>query len=219
LTNPSGSPAPTPATARAPSSPDACPDSQATLTDEAVERYGMSGLIRFTLLSLYCALVLPLPFLAPAAWRLPALLALLLGALPILALLSERVELSGSGLRVGYPNWSGWLLRRGWSLPWSAISALTPVTTSQGGRVFYVRVKPDPTEAAAGQKTAYLLPQRLEKFETFLASFTHYTGLSTAQVRRLTPAWTYQVLAVLSILLLLGELIALGRSLLSTGFS
>lgn len=179
----------------------------------------MSRLIRFTLLSLYSALVLPLPFLAPAAWRLPALLALLLGVLPILALLSERVELSASGLRVGYPNWSGRLLRRGWSLPWSAISALTPVATSQGGRVFYVRVKPDSARAAAGQATAYLLPQRLENFDAFLASFTRYTSLSTDQVGRLTPAWTYQLLAGLSLLLLLGELIALGRWGLSAALS
>lgn len=182
---------------------------------EVVERYGMSKLIRSTLLILYSALVLPLPFLAPPAWRLACWLAVFLGALPILALLSERVELSGSGLRVGYPAWSSWLLRRGWSLPWSAITALTPVATSQGGRVFYVRVKRDPNRDAASQVNAYLLPQRLDHFEAFLASFTRYTGLSTAQVGRLTPAWTYQVLAALSTLLLLAELVGLGRAALS----
>lgn len=178
---------------------------------EAVELYGISRLIRFTLLSLYAALVLPLPFLAPSAWRLACLLALLLGGVPILGLLSERVELSRNGLRVGYPAWSGWLLRRGWSLPWSAITALTPVTTSQGGRVYYVRVKPDPTQDMVQRITAYLLPQRLERFDVFLDRFTHYTGLSTADVVRLTPIWTYQLLAILSVLLLLGESIGLLR--------
>jgi hypothetical protein len=182
---------------------------------EPVEIYGLSRLIRFTLLILYGALVMPLPFLAPPAWRLACLLALLLGALPILALLSERVELSGSGIKVGYPAWSKWLLRRGWSLPWSAISALTPVATSQGGRVYYVRVKPDPSGAATGQVTAYLLPQRLEKFDAFLASFSRYSSLNTARVERLTPAWTYQLLAVLSMLLLAGELIGLGLTMFS----
>lgn len=178
---------------------------------EDVELYGISRLIRFTLLSLYAALVLPLPFLAPPAWRLACLLALLLGGIPIFGLLSERVELSRDGLRVGYPAWSGWLLRRGWSLPWSAITALTPVTTSQGGRVYYVRVKPDPDQAAVKPITAYLLPQRLERFDVFLDRFTRYTGLSTADVVRLTPNWTYQLLATLSLLLLLGETIGLLR--------
>ena len=36
---------------------------------ELIEVYGMAPLIRFTLLSLYAALLLPLPFLAPPAWR------------------------------------------------------------------------------------------------------------------------------------------------------
>ena len=178
------------------------------------EVYGISPLIRFTLLSLYAALLLPLPFLAPPAWRTACLLALLLGALPIVALLSERVEVSPSGLRVGYPAWSAWLLRRGWSLPWSAITALTPVTTSQGGRVFYVRVKADPSRVAATQVMAYLLPQRLERFDVFLASFAQFSGINTAQVVRLTPAWTYQLLAAFSVLLLLGELIGLGLTFL-----
>ena len=35
----------------------------------AIERFGLSPLIRFTLLSLYGALVLPLPLLAPAESR------------------------------------------------------------------------------------------------------------------------------------------------------
>lgn len=184
---------------------------------EAIELYGMARLIRFTLLILYAALVLPLPFLAPPAWRLACWLALLLGALPILALLSERVELSDRGLKVGYPAWSHWLLRRGWFLPWSAITALTPMATSQGGRVFYVRVKRAPGSVAAGQKSAYLLPQRLEKFENFLSSFSRYSGLSTAEVGRLTPAWTYLVLAVCSLLLLLAEFIGLGYVALGSG--
>jgi hypothetical protein len=207
LTDLSGSPSFSPEDSAADSNPDKMLSSPQHRAGEAVELYGMARLIRFTLLILYAALVLPLPFLAPPAWRLACWLALLLGALPILALLSERVELSDQGLKVGYPAWSHWLLRRGWFLPWSAITALTPVATSQGGRVFYVRVKHDPGRVAAGQKTAYLLPQRLEQFETFLASFSRYSGLNTAQVGRLTPAWTYQLLAIFSLLLLLGEII------------
>lgn len=207
MTQLSGSPASDP---RAISPDPAAAQAVAPAEGSTGEVYGISSLIRFTLFSLYGSLLLPLPFLAPSAWRPACLLALLLGALPILALLSERVEVSPSGLRVGYPAWSSWLLRRGWSLPWSAITALTPVTTSQGGRVFYVRVKADPSRAATSPVTAYLLPQRLERFEAFLASFAHYSGVSTAQVVRLTPAWTYQLLAAMSVLLLLGELIGLG---------
>jgi len=67
----------------------------------------------------------------------------------ILALVSEEVELSESGIRVGYPSLCAWLLRHGWQLNWDQITGLTPVATSQGGRVFYVGTE---------NGSAYLLP-------------------------------------------------------------
>ncbi|MEB3199105.1 MAG: hypothetical protein VKK62_01095 [Synechococcaceae cyanobacterium] len=168
--------------------------------------YGLSPLIRFTLISLYGALVLPLPWLAPAELRIVLLLALPLGLLPLLALLSERVLLTESELQVGYPAWCNRWLRRGWSLPWTAIEGLTPVSTSQGGRVYYLRRRPG---AGDPKPQAYLLPQRLDRFEEFLGQLQQRTGIDTSQVVRLTPLWTYQLLAALSLLLLLGEAVAL----------
>ncbi|MEN9861891.1 MAG: hypothetical protein RLZZ515_2373, partial [Cyanobacteriota bacterium] len=92
--------------------------------------YPMAPLIRFTLISLYLALVLPLPALAPPDLQ-PWLLALLpLGLIIVLALVSEQVELSSSGISVSHPAWCRWLLRRGWQLQWDDISGLTPVATS-----------------------------------------------------------------------------------------
>ncbi|MEB3169987.1 MAG: hypothetical protein VKK43_01300, partial [Synechococcaceae cyanobacterium] len=109
---------------------------------------------------------------------------------------SEQVELSASGIRVGHPAWCAWLLRRGWQLEWGEIEAITPVATSQGGRVFYLR---------SGER-AFLLPQRIAAFEAFLARFERETGLPTSAIGRISPPWTYQLLAVLSGALLLGEL-------------
>lgn len=157
----------------------------------------MAPLIRFTLLALYLALVLPLPVLAPPGLRLPLALAVPLGLLLVLAATSEQVLVDGDGIRVGHPNWCHWLLRRGWQLPWPAIEAIIPVTTSQGGRVFYLR--------SAG--SAFLLPQRIAGLEAFLARLARETGLDTSSIGRISPPWTYQLLAVLSGLMLVGELI------------
>lgn len=160
-------------------------------------RYGMAPVIRFTLLALYAALVVPLPLMAtgePRGWLWAALL---LGWIGVVALTSEEVVLDGDGLAVAHPAWCAWLLRRGWRLPWSQVAGLTPVATSQGGRVFYVRVR--------GGEQAYLLPQRVERFDDFLTRFGALSGVSTTQVTRLTPPWTYQLLAVMSGGLLLGE--------------
>jgi hypothetical protein len=170
-----------------------------------VHRYPMAPLIRYGLLGLYGALVLPLPLLAPSHWRWPVVIAVLLGFLLVLAATSEQVEICPTGLRVGHPAWCHWLLRRGWSLAWQDIKAINSVATSQGGRVFYVRTSPD----AAGRSQSWLLPQRIAHFEDFLARFSAATGLDLGDVQRLTPPWTYQLLAVFSGLLLLFECLAL----------
>jgi hypothetical protein len=170
-----------------------------------VHRYPMAPLIRYGLLGLYGALVLPLPLLAPIHWRWPVGTAVLLGFLLVLAATSEQVEIADTGIRVGHPAWCRWLLRRGWSLAWGDIQALNSFATSQGGRVFYVRTSPD----AAGNTKSWLLPQRIAHFEDFLGRFSSATGLDVGDVQRLTPAWTYQLLAVFSGLLLIFESLAL----------
>ena len=76
----------------------------------------MAPLIKTTLLFLYLALVLPLPVLAPSELKLWLLSATILGFLLVLALVSEEVQLSSSSLKVGYPIWCHWLLRRGWQV-------------------------------------------------------------------------------------------------------
>ena len=169
-------------------------------TSPAPAVHPMAPLIRLTLLLLYLALALPLPLLAEPGLRLPLALAFLLGLLLVTAATSERVELDAEGIRVGHPAWCAWLLRRGWSLAWPTVVGLTPVGTSQGGRVFYVR------SSTGG---AHLLPQRVARFEAFLERFGRESGLPMAGVGRLTPAWTYQLLALLSGLLLAGELVML----------
>ena len=164
------------------------------------QRYPMAPLIRFTLISLYLALVLPLPVLAPTELQAWLWAALPLGLVLILALVSEQVELSDSGIRVGHPAWCGWLLRRGWQLNWDQITGLTPVATSQGGRVFYVRTK---------DGSAYLLPQRVQAFEDFLSRLSQASGLDTSSIGRISPPWTYQFLAALCGVFLGSEVIFL----------
>ncbi|MEB3326711.1 MAG: hypothetical protein VKI39_03270 [Synechococcus sp.] len=159
-------------------------------------RYPMAPLIRLTLIGLYLALVAPLPLLASGEVRAALWLALPLGFGLLFAATSEEVELSDRGISVGHPPWCAWLLRRGWSLAWTAIDGLTPVATSQGGQVFYVR---------SMDGAAYLLPQRVAGFEDFLGRFTEATGLATGAIGRISPPWTYQLLAGLTGAMLLGE--------------
>lgn len=158
--------------------------------------YRMAPLIRGTLVLLYLALVLPLAPLAPEDLRPLLLVALPVGLLVVLAISSEQVELDEAAIRVAHPAWCRWLLRRGWQLPWSEVRGLTPVGTSQGGRVFYLR---------SSDGSAYLLPQRVERFEDFLARFGCHSGIDTSSIGRISPPWTYRFLASLCGLMLLAE--------------
>lgn len=183
------------------------------MTPEAPERetYGMAPLIRCTLLALYAALVAPLPVIAPEPLKPFLWGAVALGLILVLAITSERVILNNNGLELSHPSWCAWWLRRGWKLEWPQVEGLTPVATSQGGRVFYVRTKGGELRDGKRQARAYLLPQRVEHFEMFLARFRSLSGLPTDSVGRISPPWTYQLLAAMSTFLLLGEIITLVR--------
>lgn len=175
------------------------PDSGSSPTPESTDssRHGMAPLIRFTLAALYLALVLPLPWQAPVGLRAALWAAVPLGLGLVLTVTSERLEVDAEGIRVGHPAWCAWWLQRGWELPWHAITAITPVTTSQGGRVYYLR----------SGDGAFLLPQRVEHFEAFLERLGRETGLDTSDIGRISPPWTYRLLAILSSAMLLGELV------------
>ena len=162
-----------------------------------MERFGLSPLIRFTLLSLYVALVLPLPVMAPQELRPLMVGALILGLVLVVGLLSEQVETDAAGLRVSYPSWIRWLLRRSWSMQWADIRDLVPVGTSQGGTVYYVK---------AADCRYQLLPQRIERFDLFLSVLNKRAFISTKGIGRLTPPWTYQVLASIAALMVIAEL-------------
>ncbi|MCP9845617.1 hypothetical protein KBY86_01705 [Synechococcus sp. Lug-A] len=166
--------------------------------------YPLAPLIRFTLLALYLALVLPLPVMAPPGLRPFCLVAVPLGFLLVSALLSEQVQLDGEGVRVTYPAWCRWWLRRGWSLRWEQIHGLMPIGTSQGGTVHYLK---------GPGSSRYLLPQRVARFPEFLERVQQATGLKLAGVGRITPPWTYWTLAGLSVAMLLGEAAAFALSI------
>ena len=46
----------------------------------------------------------------------------------------------------------------------------------------------------------------MDRFEDFLTRFSRYSGVDTSGVVRLTPPWTYRLLALLTGVLLGGEL-------------
>ena len=160
--------------------------------------FHLSPLIRITLLSLYVALTVPLPFLAQvtAAPVPPGLLfvGIGLGAIALYAVLSERVILDDRGIQVTYPGWVPSFFRKGWLLPWSEVKELKPRTTGQGGLVYYF---------LSQSGNAYLLPMRVAGFAKLVREVQAKTGIDTTDVKPLAQPWMYLILLGFTLLLLL----------------
>jgi hypothetical protein len=158
-------------------------------------------LIRITLLGLYIALTVPLPFLAQvsSAPVPPVLLwvGIGLGAIALYGALSERVIVDEEKIQVAYPSWVPRFFRKGWSLPWGEVKDLKMRTTGQGGMVYYF--------ISQSSQKAYLLPMRVVGFARLVKLVEAHTGIDTTDVRPLAQPWMYLILLVFTLLLFLAD--------------
>jgi hypothetical protein len=159
--------------------------------------FKISPIIRITLSCLYIALTVPLPFLAEFtdAPVSPLILwiGIALGAIALLAALSERVILDEQKIQVAYPIWVPSFFRKGWSLSWSEIDNLKMRTTGQGGLVYYF------TSITA--EKAYLLPMRVAGFNKMVQIVAAKTGIDTVDIRPMSQPWMYLILFVCTMFL------------------
>jgi hypothetical protein len=163
--------------------------------------FHISPIIRITLLGLYTALMLPLPFLSQAvdAPVSPNVLwiGISLGAIIVYAALTEQVIVDDQQIQVTYPRWVKPVFRKGWSLPWNEVKALKPRTTGQGGLVYYFL-------SQSGQ--GYLLPMRIAGFAQLVRIVQQKTGIDTTDVRPLAQPWMYFILFGFTLLLFLVDI-------------
>ncbi|HYW17813.1 MAG TPA: hypothetical protein VE956_00630 [Nodularia sp. (in: cyanobacteria)] len=170
----------------------------ATSTNISKSVFRLSPLIRITLLSLYIALTVPLPFLAQAtdAPVPPKLLwiGICIGFVGLYAVLTERVIVDDQSIQVTYPAWVPGFFRKGWTLPWLDVKEIKPRSTGQGGLVYYF---------LSQDGKAYLLPMRVAGFSRLVKIVETKTGINTSDVRPLAQPWMYLILLALTLLLLL----------------
>ena len=165
-------------------------DGQTETVGQGPQTFNLSPLIRITLLTLYGALLVPLPFLATVtdAPVSPTLLwiGILMGAILLYASLTERVLVNDQQIQVAYAPWVPKLWRKGWSLNWDDITALKPRSTGQGGIVYYfLNQQAD---------RAYLLPMRVAGFARSLDYIQARNSINMNDVRPLAQPWMYIIL-------------------------
>ncbi len=159
--------------------------------------FNISPIIRITLLCLYVALTVPLPFLAQttSAPIPPYLLwiSITIGAIAVWSALSQKVILDDNKIQVTYPRWIPTFLFKGWALNWEEIAELKMRTTGQGGLVYYF-ITPQ-------KDRAYLLPMRIAGFAKMVQIVAEKTAIDTTEIRPLSQPWMYLILFGFTMLL------------------
>ena len=174
----------------------------------AKDSFKVSPIVQLTLVSLYIALVIPLPFLAEmtSAPVSPKLLwvGFAVGMAALWSGLSERVLVDEDSIAVTYPAWVRAFGRKGWMLRWDEITALKPRSTGQGGIVYYFLNQT--------QDKAYLLPVRVVGFARLVRYVEAKTGVDTHDVKPLSQPWMYVILLGLTAVLLLVDIWTIGAA-------
>ena len=163
------------------------------------EKFKTLFFVKSSLISLYLALTIPIPFISIDKLKILSILTFVLGLYLIINITSDYVETCDNKISYKTSFISKILGRKNWEISWKDIKLIKTLPTSQGSKVFYFStIKGD----------NFLIPQRVENFEKFLLIVSKNTGIDSYKISYISPLWTYKLLTLLSSLMIIGELFA-----------
>jgi len=163
------------------------------------EKFKTLFIVKTSLISLYLALTIPIPFISNDKLKIFSIILFFLGLFLILNITNDYLETSSQKIIYKSSFLSKTFGKKNWEILWTDIKFIKALPTSQGSKVYYF---------VNNKNDNYLLPQRLENYEKFLLLITKKTGLNVEGFSYISPLWTYRLLTFLSLLMILGELIA-----------
>ena len=164
-----------------------------------IEKFKTLFFVKSSLISLYLALTIPIPFISIDKFKILSLATFVLGLYLIINITNDYVETCNNRISYKTSFVSRILGRKNWEIFWKDIKLIKSLPTSQGSKVFYFNTK---------KGDNFLIPQRVENFEKFLLIVSKNTGIVTNEISYISPLWTYKLLTFLSVLMIIGELIA-----------
>ena len=164
-----------------------------------IEKYKTLFFVKGSLISLYLALTVPIPFISLDKFEIPSIVFFVLGLYLIINITSDYVETSNNKISYKSTFIGKYLGKKNWEISWEDIKLIKSLPTSQGSKVYYFNTY---------QGDNFLVPQRLEKFEKFLLIVSSNTGIDINEISYISPLWTYKLLTLLSVLMIIGELFA-----------
>ena len=163
------------------------------------EKFKTLFYVKSSLISLYLALTIPIPFISIDKFKILSITTFVLGLYLIINITSDYVETCNKKISYKTSFISKTLGRKNWEIFWKDIKLIESLPTSQGSKVFYFNTK---------KGDNFLIPQRVENFEKFLLIVSKNTGIATNELSYISPLWTYKLLTFLSVLMITGELFA-----------
>ena len=164
-----------------------------------IEKFKTLLFVKSSLITLYLALTIPIPFISNQELKIPSIILFVLGLYAIINITSDIVETCKDKISYKTSFISKILGRKNWEIYWKDIKLIKSLPTSQGSKVYYFNTNKDKN---------FLLPQRLENFERFMYIIHKNTKINIDEISYLSPLWTYKLLTFLSLLMIIGELFA-----------
>ena len=164
-----------------------------------LEKFKTLLLVKSSLISLYLALTIPMPFIAIEKLKIPSIFTFVLGLYLIINITSDYVETSNNNISYKTSFISKALGRKNWEISWKDIKLIVSQPTSQGSKVYYFNTTTNDN---------FLLPQRVENLEKILSTVHKNTGITIDEISSLSPLWTYKLLTLISLFMIAGELFA-----------
>ena len=129
--------------------------------------------VKSSLVNLYIALTLPIPFISIEELKIISIVLFVLGFLIIVNLTSAYVVTSNDMISYKTTFVSKLIGYKGWEVSWKDIKLINYSPTSQGSKVYYFNTF---------QGDNFLVPQRVENFEKFLLIVSRKTGISIKEI-------------------------------------
>ncbi|MBO8230363.1 hypothetical protein CU313_06235 [Prochlorococcus marinus str. MU1404] len=164
-----------------------------------IEKFKTLIFVKSSLISLYLALTIPLPFISIEELKIPSIIIFALGLYLIINITSDYVETCSNKISYKSSFISKFLGKKNWEISWKDIKLIKTLPTSQGSKVYYFNTN---------KGDNFLIPQRLENFEKFLTIVSKNTGINITEISYISPLWTYRLLTLLSVLMVIGEIFA-----------
>ncbi len=164
-----------------------------------IEKFKTLFFVKSSLITLYLALTIPIPFVSIEGLKIPSIITFFLGLYLIINITNDYVETCNDKISYKTSFISQTLGKKNWQISWKDIKLIKSLPTSQGSKVYYFNTH---------QGENFLVPQRVEKFEKFLLIVSSNTGIDINEITYISPLWTYKLLTLLSIMMIAGEIFA-----------